>query len=330
LWERALPAILPGPFDDFAGEKRMSDIVVLNTQLPSAFRQLLDPLGSVGVGVAPDDSTRALVVTPYERIDAAFIEALPAGVGLLASLGVGLDHVDLEAARARGIAVSNTPVVTDDTADFTMALLLAACRRMGLAERRLRAGDWGAGQGTLGIRVTGKTLGIVGFGAIGQAVARRASGFGMKLQYWGPRRKPDAEAATGAAWCATLETLLGSSDVVSLNCPLSAQTRHLIDAARLAQMRRGAVLVNTGRGPLVDEAALVDALRSGARCVRVRAADHAGAAGTRHRGADAARRWRHRRVPDRDGAARGRQYPAVSRDRRAAGPRQRLNRTHRS
>lgn len=241
----------------------MADIVVLNAQLPAAFRQLLEPLGSVDVGVAPDDSTRALVVTPYERIDAAFIAALPSSIGLLASLGVGLDHVDLDAARERGVAVSNTPVVTDDTADFTMALLLAACRRLTLAERRLRAGDWSAGQATLGTRVTGKTLGIVGFGAIGQAVARRAAGFGMTLQYWGPRRKPDAEAATGAAWCETLEALLGSSDVVSLNCPLSPQTRHLIDAARLAQMRRGAVLVNTGRGPLVDEAALVDALRSG-------------------------------------------------------------------
>jgi glyoxylate reductase len=241
----------------------MHIIHVLNAQLPPAFRQLLEAHGTVQVGGSPVEGVRVVVVTPYERIDAAFIGALPSQVGLIASLGVGLDHIDLAAAHARGIAVSNTPVVTEDTADFTMALLLAACRRLTLAERRLRAGEWAAGQGTLGTRVSGRTLGIVGFGAIGQAVARRAAGFNMRVQYWGPRRKPDAEAATGAAWCESLQALLGSSDIVSLNCPLTAETRHLIDATRLAQFRMGAVLVNTGRGPLIDEAALVEALQCG-------------------------------------------------------------------
>ena len=241
----------------------MASITVLNSQLPPAFRQLLESLGTVQVGGAPDTDARVVVVTPLERIDAAFIASLPASVGLLASLGVGYDHIDLAAAHARDIAVSNTPVVTEDTADFTLALLLATCRRLCEGERYLRAGQWAAGQALLGTRVGGKTLGIVGFGAIGQAVARRAAGFGMKLQYWGPRRKADAEAATGAAWCESLEALLGSSDIVSLNCLLNENTRHIIDARRLAQMRKGAVLINTGRGPLIDEAALVDALRAG-------------------------------------------------------------------
>jgi len=241
----------------------MTLITVLSPHLPPAFLDLLRRQGEVRAGVAPDAATRIVVATPADRIDAGFVEVLPPAVGLIASLGVGTDHIDLAAVRARGIAASNTPVVTEDTADLAMALLLAACRRVPQAGKRLRAGDWGGAQSIPATRVHGKTLGIVGLGAIGRAVARRAAGFGMPLRYWGPRRRPEAENETGARWCVSLEELLGSSDVVSLHCPLTGETHHLIDAARLAQFRRGAVLVNTGRGALVDEAALAAALASG-------------------------------------------------------------------
>jgi glyoxylate reductase len=150
-----------------------------------------------------------------------------------------------------------------------MALLLAACRRLSFCERALRAGDWQRGAATLGSRVHGKVLGIIGLGAIGQALARRAAAFGMTLLYHGPNRKPDVEAALGVQYRKTLEELLAESDIVSLNCPLTPASRHLMNAETLGQMKPGAVLVNTGRGPLVDENALVAVLDSG----------HLGAAG---------------------------------------------------
>lgn len=224
------------------------------------------PAGEVPAQIA---DARVFVCTSIDAVPAQLIAQFGDRLGLIANIGVGTDNIDLEAAAGRGIQVSNTPVVTEDTADLTFALLLAASRRLGACERHLRAGDWSGGARLMGQRVHGKTLGIVGFGAIGQAVARRAAGFGMHTIYHGPSRKPDAESALGAEYRASLGELLREADLVSLNCPLTPATRHIIDAGQLAIMKPGAVLVNTGRGPLIRESALVDALASG----------HLGAAG---------------------------------------------------
>ncbi len=244
----------------------MKAVLAVAPRVPEAMRELLATVGEVNAaadGEGPPGRARVYVSTALDPVRSELIERMPASLGLIANIGVGTDNIDLAAAARRGIAVSNTPVVTEDTADLTMALLLAACRRLSIGERLLRDGRFGEAQRHLGIRVHGKTLGIVGFGAIGQAVARRAAGFGMRILYHGPRRKSAAEAETGAEFKAALEDLLGESDIVSLNCPLNEQTRHVMNAGSLARMKPGAVLVNTGRGPLIHEQALVDALASG-------------------------------------------------------------------
>jgi glyoxylate reductase len=243
--------------------------IALARQLPAQFVDHLSTLGEVRRfdPASPEASLAGAAVwvgTAMDPVPATLIKSFPATLKLIANLGVGTDNVDLSAAAAAGIEVSNTPVVTGDTADLAVALILATCRRLGECERALRDNQWAVGAATLGRRVHGATLGIVGFGAIGQAVARRVGGFDMRVLYHGPSRKADAEAATGACYCKTLEELLQRADIVSLNCPLNDATRHLINAATLAQMKPGAILVNTGRGPLVDEAALVAALETGA------------------------------------------------------------------
>jgi glyoxylate reductase len=201
-----------------------------------------------------------LAVTYLDRVDGAFLDALPT-VRHVASYGVGVNHLDLDAARARGVLLTNTPgVLTDATADMAMALLLAAARRVAEGDRVVRAGGWTeADPGwMLGTEVTGKTLGIVGFGRIGQAVARRAAGFGLRILYTSPR-----EVAFPGAERAALEDLLAHSDFVSLHVPLTPETRDLLSRERLALMKPGAVLVNTARGPIVDDAALAEALAAG-------------------------------------------------------------------
>jgi lactate dehydrogenase-like 2-hydroxyacid dehydrogenase len=210
----------------------------------------------------------ALLPTVTDRLTAEVLSAAPRRARIVANFGAGYDNIDLAAARAAGIAVTNTPdVLTDCTADAAIALLLAVARRVGEGERHVRAGAWTGWRPThmLGTRVTGKTLGIVGMGRIGRAVARRArGGFAMRIIYWAPRPVDDPEIAElGAERRETLDDLLAASDFVSLHAPSTPETRHLIDAARLARMRRGAVLINTARGGLVDEAALVEALRAG-------------------------------------------------------------------
>jgi lactate dehydrogenase-like 2-hydroxyacid dehydrogenase len=194
-----------------------------------------------------------------------FESAHPARTRLLANFGVGFNHIDLDAARAAGIAVTNTPgVLTEDTADLTMLLMLAVRRRSSEGERELRDGHWTGWRPThlLGRRLTGRTLGIVGFGRIGQAVAQRAhQGFGMRVLYHSRRRAdPATEQQIGAEWCPDLDALLAQSDVVSLHCPATPETYHLMNHDSLARMQPGAVLVNTSRGDVVDEVALVDAL----------------------------------------------------------------------
>jgi lactate dehydrogenase-like 2-hydroxyacid dehydrogenase len=212
----------------------------------------------------------AVLCTVTDRITAAVIaEGARRGgrARLLANFGVGVNHVDLAAARAHGLTVTNTPgVLTEDTADVAIALMLMAARRLGEGERRLRAGRWDGWAPTqlLGTSLSGKTLGVVGFGRIGQAVARRARhGFGMRVLYLNPSARDEAAVAVGAERCATLGALLAASDVVSLHCPATPETRHLIDAAALSRMRAGAILVNTARGDVVDESALAAALDDG-------------------------------------------------------------------
>lgn len=216
------------------------------------------PLAEAGAA-AP----RALLTTAIDRVDAAMIAALPRSVGLIANLGVGTDNIDLAAAWARGIRVSNTPVVAEDTADLAFALILAACRQVVSGDRYLRAGKWEQGLPPAPeTRVHGARLGLVGFGAIGQAVARRAAGFRMAISYWACGPKPEG-AGLNAVHVASLDQLVAQSDIVSLHLPLTTETRHLFDAERLARFRPGAVLINTGRGALIDEAALVAALEAG-------------------------------------------------------------------
>jgi lactate dehydrogenase-like 2-hydroxyacid dehydrogenase len=207
----------------------------------------------------------ALCPTVTDRIDAAVLNAPDRRVRLIGNFGVGYNHIDVAAARTLGIRISNTPdVLTDTTAELAILLLLMATRRAGEGERELRAGRWTGWCPThmTGTSLAGKQLGLIGFGRIAQATARKAhAAFGMQIAYNG-RRRADAgiEAQTGARFVESLDELVAGSDVISLHCPGGAETFHLIDAARLARMKPTAVLINTARGPVVDEAALAAAL----------------------------------------------------------------------
>ncbi|MDR7556134.1 MAG: D-glycerate dehydrogenase [Armatimonadota bacterium] len=202
-----------------------------------------------------------LIVLVTDRIDGALLDAAPR-VRVVSNVAVGYDNIDVPAATARGVVVTNTPgVLTETTADFAFALLLAAARRVAEADRFTRAGRW-TSWGPLffaGLDVHGRTLGLVGLGRIGTAVARRARGFDMPVLYYSRTRKPDVERALGLEY-ASLDDLLQRADFVSIHVPLSAQTRHLIGAAQLRLMKPTAILVNTSRGAVVDQRALYDAL----------------------------------------------------------------------
>jgi lactate dehydrogenase-like 2-hydroxyacid dehydrogenase len=206
------------------------------------------------------------VVSLGNRVDDAFLEASGPGLRIVANVGVGYDNVDVAACAARGVIVTNTPgVLTDATADLAFALVLMVTRRLGEAERLVRARrPWRFGLDfMLGAGITGKTLGIVGLGQIGAAVARRARAAGMEIAYAGTRRAaPELERELATRFL-SFDELLETADVISLHTPLTPQTRQLIDAAALARMKPNAFLVNTSRGAVVDEAALVDALRDG-------------------------------------------------------------------
>jgi glyoxylate reductase len=205
----------------------------------------------------------AIVTTLSDRIDADLLDAAPR-LKVVANYAVGFDNVDVAEARRRGVEVTTTPdVLSEATADLAWALLLAAARRLGEGERLVRAGEWKGPAPTqlLGQPVGGRTLGIVGMGAIGRAVARRARGFSLPVVYFNRNRVPvEVEQELGARFVA-LDELLSTADYVSLHAPLNDQSRHLIDAAALARMKPTAVLVNTARGALVDEVELVRALR---------------------------------------------------------------------
>lgn len=207
-----------------------------------------------------------LLPTVTDRFTADILAVEPRRVRILANFGVGFNHIDVGAAKALGIAVSNTPdVLTDATADIAITLMLMVARRAGEGEREVRSGRWTGWRPThlQGTQVSGKTLGLVGMGRIARAVARRAHhGFGMRVVFHDPY-PPSAQdaAALGAEAVGSIDDVLAVADFVSLHCPATPETRHLMNAARLRRMKPGAFLINTARGDVVDEAALVSALQ---------------------------------------------------------------------
>jgi glyoxylate reductase len=250
---------------------------VVTGRVPEPALKLLREAGKVVVADAETPLPRqelltlvagadAIVALLYDRVDAEFLAAAGPQLRCVANVAVGYDNVDLEAAARAGVAVANTPGVLDDaTADLTMALILAASRRLGEGERLLRSDEpWAWSMSfLLGSDLREKRLGIVGLGGIGSRVGRRARAFGMRIAYNGRRPADPALVAELGAERLDLADLLAGSDVVSLHCPLTSETRHLIAAPQLARMKPSSLLVNTARGPVVDEAALVDALREG-------------------------------------------------------------------
>ena len=253
----------------------MSRIVVTG-RIPEAGLEILRAAGDVwtwdGDDPIPTDvrdeqlaSADAVVTLLTDRVDDAFLDAAP-NVRVVANVAVGYNNIDAPACAARGVVVTNTPdVLTDATADLAMALTLMITRRLGEGERLIRSREpwkWGMFM-MLGSGLQGRRLGIIGMGAIGEAFARRAKAFGMSVVYHNRRAVDAATAAALGAELVGLHELLETSDVVSLNCPYTEATHHLIDAVALDRMQTSAYLINTARGPIVDEAALVAALREG-------------------------------------------------------------------
>lgn len=247
-WPEAVERILADRFDTTFNQ---NDTPLTASQLSDAFRQF-----------------DAVLPTVSDKLPASVFPEADVRTKLLANFGVGFSHIDIDAARACGMTVTNTPgVLTDCTADIALSLLLAVARRAGEGERQLRAGEWAGWCPThmIGAKVSGKTIGIIGMGRIGKATARRAHfGFDMKVVFYN-RSKVDDEAvsAMGARQLASVEDVLAEADFVSLHCPGGAENRHLINAARLRAMKPSAFLINTARGDVVDQQALVDALESG-------------------------------------------------------------------
>lgn len=218
--------------------------------------------------IAACDGADILVPTVTDDLNADLIAALPESIRLIANFGVGVNHIDLDAASQRNILVTNTPgVLTDDTADLTIALLLSVPRRLVEGERLARTGTWSGWTPTfmMGHRVTGKRLGIIGMGRIGQAVAQRARGFGISIHYHNRRRiHQEIEDELEATFWEDLDQMLGHMDLISVNCPQTPETFHLLNAKRLDALQPHAVIVNTARGGIIDESALVERLASGA------------------------------------------------------------------
>ena len=246
-------------------------LVIVTRKLPDAIEtrmmelfdarlNLDDHLMSQAELIAAVQQADVLVPTVTDRIDAALLEQAGTRLKLIASFGSGVDHIDLAAAQAKGIIVTNTPgVLTEDTADMTMALILAVSRRLTEGERLVREGRWQGWGPTLmlGHRLTGKRLGIIGMGRIGQAVAHRARGFGLSIHYHNRRRVPEpVEQELEATYWESLDQMLARMDIISVNCPHTPATYHLLSARRLKLLRPEAVVVNTARGGVIDEEAL--------------------------------------------------------------------------
>ncbi|MBL4870682.1 MAG: D-glycerate dehydrogenase [Robiginitomaculum sp.] len=241
-------------------EKRLSDL--FDTQLNSN-----DSPYSQSELIRAVQGADVLVPTLTDKIDAELINGAGKNLKLIANFGAGTDHIDREAAHAKGILITNTPdVLTQDTADFVLALILAVPRRLVEADMLVRSGKFTGWTptGILGQRVRGKKLGIIGMGRIGQAVARRAHAFGLGVHYHnrGPLSAP-IENELGARYWDDLDEMLAAVDIVSINCPYTPQTHHLIDAKRLSNMQTHGILINTSRGEIIDESALAKALVRG-------------------------------------------------------------------
>lgn len=257
-------------------KKRLS--VVVTRRLPDAVETRLSELFDVQLREDDTPMTRSelveaiktadvLVPTVTDEIDAAMIGQAGEQLKLIANYGAGVDHIDVATARQRGVLVSNTPgVLTDDTADMTMALILSVTRRMSEGMAQMQKGTWSGWAPTalLGGRVSGRRLGILGMGRIGQAVARRAAAFGMQVHYHNRRRLHEQiEADLEATYWESLDQMVARMDVISINCPHTPSTFHLMNARRLKLMKPDAVIVNTSRGEVIDENALTRMLRAG-------------------------------------------------------------------
>ncbi|SDG41477.1 glyoxylate reductase [Limimonas halophila] len=253
-------------------------VVIVTRRLPDIIETRMMELFDARLNVDDHPMSRAdlieavqqadvLVPTVTDRIDAELIAQAGPNLGLIANFGTGVDNIDLKAAHERGITVTNTPgVLTEDTADMTMALVLAVARRITEGERLARSGDWGGWSPTnmLGQRLWGKRLGIIGMGRIGQALAQRARGFGLAIHYHNRTRVPEEiEDELEAVYWESLDQMLSRMDIISVNCPHTPATYHLLNARRLALLQPHAVLVNTSRGEVVDETALADHLENG-------------------------------------------------------------------
>jgi glyoxylate reductase len=252
--------------------------VVVTRRLPEAVETRMTELFDVTLRV--DDRRmsreelgeamrRADVLVPCitDHIDAGLLAQAGDRLKLIANYGAGVDHIDVQTARQRGVLVSNTPgVMTEDTADMTMALILAVIRRMPEGMAVMQSGTWEGWAPTafMGGRVSGKRLGILGMGRIGQAVARRAAAFGMQVHYHNRKRlRPEVERDLEATWWESLDQMVSRMDVISINCPHTPSTFHLMNARRLKLMKPSAVIVNTSRGEVIDENALTRMLRAG-------------------------------------------------------------------
>ncbi|WP_315918218.1 D-glycerate dehydrogenase [Mesorhizobium sp. SP-1A] len=239
---------------------------VLAERFDTTFNQGDAPLGPIELKAA-FQAFDAILPTVSDHMPASVFPDGDVRARILANFGVGFSHIDIDAARERGIVVTNTPgVLTDCTADIALSLILAVARRAGEGERQLRAGEWAGWCPThmIGTKVTGKKIGIIGMGRIGKATAKRAHfGFDMDVVFYNRSKVDDEETrAMGARQLPTIEDVLAEADFVSLHCPGGAANRHLINAERLAVMKRSAFLINTARGDVVDQAALIEALEN--------------------------------------------------------------------
>ena len=251
-------------------------IVLVGRKLPDAvearlardYRPRLNPddrLYTSDELIALAEGAAAILPCHTEHLTAEVIARLPDSVGAICNYSVGVDHVDLAAAKARGIVVTNTPdVLSDATAEIAILCMLGAARRAGEGERLVRGATWKDWSPSfmVGRQVTGKRLGVVGMGRVGQVVARRARGFDMEIHYHN-RRRLDAAAEAGAVYHESLDSLLAVSDVLSLNCPATPESKGLLNAERIAKLPDGAIVVNTARGALVNDEDLIAALASG-------------------------------------------------------------------
>ena len=246
---------LPEPVETRLGE--LFNVTLNETDKPLSRAELAEAMKGADV----------LVPTLTDEIDQSLLAQAGDRLKLVANYGAGFDHIDVATARQRGVLVTNTPgVLTDDTADMTMALILAVPRRLKEGAAKMQAGEWDGWSplGMIGHRVTGKRLGIVGMGRIGQAVARRAKAFGMQIHYHNRRRlHADIQDGLEATYWESLDQMLARTDVISVNCPHTPATYHLLSARRLKLLKPTAYIVNTARGEIVDENALIRMLKAG-------------------------------------------------------------------